>query len=397
MRRLFEPCLALVLLLAAAPARAQLVPLEDNRFTEGVVHFLGLSVYPVDQPSAAFGWFNSFLNPTLEDPDPNGSGSCQASAFQNSQFWYAGIQASGSTSGYWTNQVGTYSAASLASFEFGITQCVEYQLDAWVDPGSIANACEFFFSDRDDRLRYHELIGGELHVTGRFSPGEYRIEGRSSFGTSEESESGGTFAYQFTCTPCVNPLIATQPEGRLVTCASTVTFTVTTGPPPASLTFQWRRNGVPLTNNAHTSGVDTPTLTITNACDPDAGLYDVVVSNGTVTQPSSPAPLTIGTTTGVGPSPNLLRTLHVSIAGANPFTRETAVRYASPEAPIDRISVHDLTGARVQTLAERLPEGSGVLRWDGRTSAGTRAPAGVYFVRIDAGAASARCRIVRLD
>lgn len=397
MRRLFEPCLALVLLLAAAPARAQLVPLEDDRFTEGLVHFLGLTENPVDHPSAPFAWFTSFLDPLIEDPDPNGSGSCRASAFQNSQFWSAGIQASGSTSGYWTTQVGTYSAASIAHFEFGITQCVDYQLDAWVEPGTIEGACDFYFSDRDDVLRYHEIFDGELHVTGRFSPGEYRIQGRSSFGTSEESESGGTFAYQFTCTPCSNPLIAVQPVARTVACASTVTFTVTTGPPPASLTFQWRRNGVALTNDAHTSGVDTPTLTITGACHPDEGLYDVLVSDGTVLEPSRPARLTIEGTTGVGPSPHLLRTLHVSIAGANPFTRETAVRYASPEAPIDRISVHDLTGARVQTLAERLPEGSGVLRWDGRTSAGTRAPAGVYFVRIDAGAASARCRIVRLD
>jgi len=64
--------------------------------------------------------------------------------------------------------------------------------------------------------------------------------------------------------------------------------------PVAGLSFQWRKNGTPLTNDGHFSGVDTPTLNIFPAVAGDAGSYDVVVS-GSCSPPatSNAASLTV--------------------------------------------------------------------------------------------------------
>jgi len=44
------------------------------------------------------------------------------------------------------------------------------------------------------------------------------------------------------------------------------------------LTYQWRRNSVPLNNGGNISGVDTPTLIINPATSADVNTYDVVIS-----------------------------------------------------------------------------------------------------------------------
>ncbi len=62
------------------------------------------------------------------------------------------------------------------------------------------------------------------------------------------------------------------------------------------------------------------------------------------------------------------------------------------------IEVLDLAGHRVRTLADgELPIGRQLLEWDGRNDARGRVPAGVYFVRIRAGAQSVTRRTVLLD
>ncbi len=47
----------------------------------------------------------------------------------------------------------------------------------------------------------------------------------------------------------------------------------------APLFYQWRRNNVPLTNGGSITGADGPTLVISPVVIPDAGSYDVIVSN----------------------------------------------------------------------------------------------------------------------
>jgi len=387
----------LALLVLAGPARAQIHPLEDHRFIEAAATHSGITQHLLEFPPAPFVGFGSFLQSLVENPDPNGSGSSRCDTFQDSEIFSGGIQASGGTSGYWTIVPGFYTAMSLAELTFGTSTCVDYLLHAWVKPGTLEDACDFYLSDRDDMVRYHELTGGEIHTTGRLPSGEHRIHGRSSFGSGNENESGGTYAYQFTCTPCTNPLIASHALPRVVPCGSTTTFTVTTNPPPATLTFQWRRNGVALTQSTHTSGVNTASLTVTNACHADSGGYDVIVSDGTVNEPSRVARLTIGGTTDVGPGEARPNSLQLAIAGPNPFSREVSFRYTATRQQRVRVTVLDVTGSRVRTLADRELTGTGVLTWDGRTGTGARAPAGVYFVHVEAEQMHAPLRIVLLN
>ena len=104
-----------------------------------------------------------------------------------------------------------------------------------------------------------------------------------------------------TCTPPVTsnaatltvnakPAITTQPSNQTACENGSASFTVAaTG---TNLTFQWRKNGTPLTNSGHFSGVNTATLTINPVGLSDADSYDVVVS-GTCSPSVTSAPRTL--------------------------------------------------------------------------------------------------------
>src|SRR5262249_24996113 len=79
--------------------------------------------------------------------------------------------------------------------------------------------------------------------------------------------------------PCSSaPFITQQPVSRNAMPGQAVSFSVAaTGSPP--LEYQWRKDGQPLVNDAHLTGVATATLTIDPVSPADAGSYDVVVSN----------------------------------------------------------------------------------------------------------------------
>ena len=75
-------------------------------------------------------------------------------------------------------------------------------------------------------------------------------------------------------------------------------------------------------------------------------------------------------------------------AAPNPFTGTTTLSYAMAKAGPAELAVYSVDGRRVRTLFTGNREaGEYRLTWDGTTAAGTRAPAGVYFVRLTLGAA----------
>ena len=107
-----------------------------------------------------------------------------------------------------------------------------------------------------------------------------------------------------------SPSITNQPVNQTVCEGALASFSVsgagsaalkvgkrtlrTNAVPSSGLTFQWRKNGTPLTNDGHFSGVDTATLSIFPTLAGDAGSYDVVVS-GSCSPPvtSNAASLTV--------------------------------------------------------------------------------------------------------
>ena len=79
----------------------------------------------------------------------------------------------------------------------------------------------------------------------------------------------------------------------------------------------------------------------------------------------------------------------------NPFNPRITIRYEVLAAgPVD-ITIHDLAGRRIRTLAVgEHPSGLRSLVWDGTDEAGTGMASGVYFLRLSAGATTATRKIV---
>ncbi len=89
------------------------------------------------------------------------------------------------------------------------------------------------------------------------------------------------------------PAITTQPNAQTVTASESATFSVIATGTPAP-TYQWRKAGVALTENATAT---TTTLILNNVAPSDAGTYDVVVTNAAGTVTSTSAALTVNPAT----------------------------------------------------------------------------------------------------
>lgn len=87
----------------------------------------------------------------------------------------------------------------------------------------------------------------------------------------------------------------------------------------------------------------------------------------------------------------------VGPAAPNPFRNDTTISFRIVESAPVRVSIYDVRGTRIRTLLERpLAHGAHAASWDGRTDAGVRVPAGVYFYEVRAGAEIGRQKVVRL-
>jgi hypothetical protein len=141
---------------------------------------------------------------------------------------------------------------------------------------------------RESSAMCFDTVRQKLIVEGGFSE-------RGRFGDAWERSLGtGTV-----------PMIVASPSARRVMPGTTVVLAVqATGTGP--LTYQWLRNGSALVNDAHFTGVSTPSLTIDAADYLDSGNYAVRVSNscGSVTSAAAmvdahcPADVDNGTLTG---------------------------------------------------------------------------------------------------
>ncbi len=89
------------------------------------------------------------------------------------------------------------------------------------------------------------------------------------------------------------PVIGQQPVSRVADAGDTVDFSiaVSNGAPP--LTYQWRRDGIDLVDDAAISGANSPTLVLSGIAAQDIAMYDCVVSNPQGTRTSERATLAI--------------------------------------------------------------------------------------------------------
>jgi hypothetical protein len=108
-------------------------------------------------------------------------------------------------------------------------------------------------------------------------------------------------------------------------------------------------------------------------------------------------------TTGVGDTPgkgdDLSNAAPLSFrmypASPNPVAARTVVAFDLPEPNSVRAALYDASGRLVRILAdERLPAGKHQRAWDRRDGSGHPVPAGIYFLRLDAGAHLSHQKIV---
>lgn len=89
--------------------------------------------------------------------------------------------------------------------------------------------------------------------------------------------------------------------------------------------------------------------------------------------------------------------MHVS-ARPNPFAARTELGFVLARAAAVELTVYDLSGARVRTLARGpLSAGAHTFEWDGRAEQGRRVPAGIYFVRLAHSGRRAEAKLVKVQ
>jgi hypothetical protein len=381
----------LLVLLLAAPARAQLVGVTDERHIESNVLYQGFTdPKSADGPGGFNPWVGAMVHSYVSVEN---SVSSAADAFQNSVFYFSGLNFSGGASGNWAIKPGTsYNALSHVRWRLHADRCIQNSTHLEVDPGEIAGTA--WVEIRGAGGRVHYLDAGVVDTTGRLASGDYIFEGISSVNTNSEHRDGGTYSIIFDCEVCSSDPIGDQPRDTTVACNTPATFCVVPAGPMSNFTFQWRRNGVPLVNSAHYSGATSNCLTIGQACFADAGPYDCLVTTGGVSTPTRAATLSI-TPGPVG--------IDASIAGftlgapvPNPSFATTSMRYAAPRPFFARVTIRDAAGRIVRRIAPRMLESSGTLTWDGRSDSGTPAAPGIYFVFMETDAEPLVQRLVRV-
>jgi hypothetical protein len=82
----------------------------------------------------------------------------------------------------------------------------------------------------------------------------------------------------------------------------------------------------------------------------------------------------------------------------NPFNPTTEIGFDLTREETVSLVVHDLSGRRVRTLLDRVPQGAGrhAVTWDGHDQAGQRAASGLYFYRLDTGTAAQTRKMILL-
>jgi hypothetical protein len=390
-------------LAVTVPAQAQVIPLQADREIFAFVSIGGANGHgkQVIFEPGDFGPFVASASPHSEalgscgegEPDTCVVSVCDAYAGQNSSIWDGGIQFSGEASGGWSGETsGDYKFRSICKIRFLLDIPVNYNILLAVNPGDLpAGRVYASLEGPTPDLTFHYTQFGTLQASGQLGPGEYVLQGQTFTDfRSDDYTSGGFYSADFYTSP-IDTLKGTAgfPLDQNVACGGTATFTIGSPGPPGTLSYQWMRGLTPLTNTGHVSGANSPTLTIGNACTADAGYYSVVAtvigSNPVLTIPSRFAHLTTVTTTTAVDDATLATTSSFAPAAPNPFQSETALHYTVPPSTRVVAAVYNVSGARVRGLTDAVLSGSGSIAWDGRTQAGERAPAGVYFVHLQAG------------
>ena len=103
---------------------------------------------------------------------------------------------------------------------------------------------------------------------------------------------GATVSIAATLTVVYPPVIISNPTNQMVSVGGAATFRVVASG-AGVLTYQWKKNGLPLTNSADVLNATTDQLTLTNVVPNDEGSYSVTVTNNAGSATSATAQLLV--------------------------------------------------------------------------------------------------------
>lgn len=252
-------------------------------------------------------------------------------------------------------------------------------------------------------------------TSGRLAPGLYIFYFQNYYRDETATGNANSASAQVGFFDVPSPLVTQHPQNQTVAPGASVSFSVGAGglsaaiegtagtlaaaspSAPLAVTYRWRYRYQNLTDGGRISGATTNQLHIANVAVADTGVYDCVLTQGPIQEPSSLARLTVTGSSAVEDAP-LDANLSLSTPAPSPFSSRTLVRFALPAETSISLDVLDVGGRRVRSLVshENYSAGSHAIEWDGRSERGERSPSGIYFVRLQAGSEWRVQRVVRL-
>ncbi len=400
-------CLAAALVaLAAGPASADVVlaPWGGNLVFFGTQAKAG-PVEDVDTqsvPGAAQS--TSTLASVAYDPASGAFGS--SSMILQTSFSNSAFDAASSAVGSTYASGGTTRCGSLAFVWFVVerTQLLASTANLALGTFGSSRSLAFVANFMNKDLAMVNLVGGTgpTSVNTRLSPGTYAFYYQNDYrdesvdGTSNQLDAHVLF------TDVVNPLIQQHPQSQSAPAGGSASFSVGASglavrePGALALSYQWRHDYQPLSDGGRISGAHAAQLQLTGVVAADSGIYDCVVTQGAIQEPSSAAKLTV---TGVlaAPGPARASGLELSAPSPSPFRSSTRVRFTLASDARVALDVIDLAGRRVRSLlpGDLRAAGTRTVEWDGRDAAGGALPSGLYFLRLQAGSEQRVQRVVR--
>ncbi len=184
------------------------------------------------------------------------------------------------------------------------------------------------------------------------------------------------------------PWVAHQPSSLTLAPGANAFFFIEPAMGYSGLTFQWLKDGVPLSNGLTGTGssvlsANAKNLVIGNVSIPDAGGYACVVTNSCGSDTSFVATLTIAGPVDVPTTPGSMATVFEAM-GPNPTHDAARLTFSLAREATVKVRVHDVAGRLVRLIdAGRQQPGRHDAIWDARANDGQRVRAGVYLVGLE--------------
>jgi hypothetical protein len=191
-------------------------------------------------------------------------------------------------------------AGSTATFTVTATGCGGTLLYQWQKNGANLSEGGHYSGTTTATLTVSNVDAGDV--------GDYRC--------AVTNPAGSTYSNTAALTLKTATSVTQQPVAQNVCPNSTATFT-TAATGDGTVTYQWQKNSVNLSNGGHYSGVTTATLTISSTSSADAADYRCVVTAGCGSATSNAVALTLKAATAITQQP---AAQHVCPGGTATFT-----------------------------------------------------------------------------